>query len=39
MPEEDIEKYFEEKYKNSSSGGANFDDDDALGKDIIDFIS
>ncbi|GMS96178.1 hypothetical protein PENTCL1PPCAC_18353 [Pristionchus entomophagus] len=30
MPEEDIEKYFEDKYKNTSSGGANFDDDDAL---------
>ncbi|GMR48595.1 hypothetical protein PMAYCL1PPCAC_18790 [Pristionchus mayeri] len=30
MPEEDIEKYFEEKYKNTSTGGANFDDDDAL---------
>ncbi|GMT24471.1 hypothetical protein PFISCL1PPCAC_15768 [Pristionchus fissidentatus] len=30
MPEEDIEKYFEEKYKQAPTGGANFDDDDAL---------
>lgn len=32
MNEEDMGRYFENKYKTATTGGANFDDDENLGE-------